>query len=214
MVKLKGETVKDIKGYEGRYYVNNIGEVYSTPKDGKPNKMLKQEVLCRDHTNYRRVSLSKDGKVTRFSVHRLVAIAFIPNPEGKECINHIDNDGENNSTGNLEWCTHSENMVHSQKQGRLLKAQQAGGKAVGIIQHSKRLVNLDNMKGKTFGRRVFLYTVDSETKHPKAMYRCLDCNEEFQATTNTVTANVKKGKYLACRSCSLKHSHRTRKDKK
>ena len=123
---------KDIKGYEGLYQISDRGSVKSTPSDGKPNRMLKQEIIKKENTNYRRVSLSKNGIVSRFSVHRLVGMAFIDNPNNKKYINHIDNDGENNWKDNLEWCTHSENMIHAQKQGRLFKSQSKGGKNAGI----------------------------------------------------------------------------------
>ena len=61
--------------------------------------------------------MSKDYVTERFQVHRLVAEAFIPNPENKPFINHIDNNGLNNHIENLEWCTHKENTKHSLKNG-------------------------------------------------------------------------------------------------
>jgi hypothetical protein len=114
------EIYMDIIGYKGLYKISNLGNVQSLAKaDGRAGRILSQEVIKRNHTNYRRVTLSKDGKVKRFQVHRLVAHAFIPNPENKPQVNHIDNNGENNVYTNLEWCTGSENMIHSLKQGRL-----------------------------------------------------------------------------------------------
>ena len=107
--------VKDIYGYEGRYQVSDEGIIYSTPKDGKQPRILKQEITKH---NYRRVSLSKEGKVKRFSVHRLVLSTFTTNPQNKPQINHIDNDPSNNKLSNLEWCTAKENTAHSHNQGR------------------------------------------------------------------------------------------------
>ncbi len=64
---------------------------------------------------YKRVTLSHRGKTTRFLVHRLVAMLFIPNTENKPCVNHIDGNPSNNDVSNLEWCTYSENERHSYK---------------------------------------------------------------------------------------------------
>lgn len=142
------EIFKDIVGYEGRYKVSNFGNIYSTPKDGKPNKMLKQEIM---QSKYKRVTLSIDGKVKRFSVHRLVAEAFIDNNENKPCVNHIDNNGLNNNVDNLEWCTHSENMIHAQKQGRLFSSQSKGGNK-GKLKHIARAKKeIEESKGVLFG---------------------------------------------------------------
>ena len=60
----------------------------------------------------------KKGKLPSKYIHRLVAMAFIPNPDNKPCVNHIDNDPTNNNVKNLEWCTHKENFDWMAKQGR------------------------------------------------------------------------------------------------
>ena len=65
-------------------------------------------------------------------MHRLVGVAFVPNPDNKPFINHINNNPLINNDWNLEWCTHSENMIHAQKQNRLYTAQSKGGKTRGI----------------------------------------------------------------------------------
>lgn len=63
------------------------------------------------------VGLSIDGKSYFRRVHRILAEVFIPNPENKPCVNHIDRDRANYSLDNLEWCTHSENVIHSVENG-------------------------------------------------------------------------------------------------
>lgn len=132
------ETIKDIEGYEKRYAVSDLGIIYSYPnKFRKGIRILKQDVSKRKYTSYRRVTFSLHGKTKRFSVHRLVGKAFIPNPDNKKFINHIDNNGENNIVSNLEWCTHKENMKHSAKQGRQDKVKHLGGIANGKIQNKK-----------------------------------------------------------------------------
>lgn len=107
----------DIPHYEGHYQVSNLGRVkslyYRNNNSFIPNreKILKQL----DANGYKRVRLFEKGIHNQFSVHRLVAQVFIPNPENKPCINHIDGNKENNKVDNLEWCTYSENEQHSRK---------------------------------------------------------------------------------------------------
>ena len=109
--------LRDIVGYEGEYQVSSSGWGYSL-KYGRP-RVLKQEVTNNSTaTTYRRVTLSKDGVTTRYAVHRLVATAFISNPENKPQVNHIDNIGYHTHFTNLEWVTAVENMQHSAQQGR------------------------------------------------------------------------------------------------
>ena len=128
----------EILNYEGLYSINNDGRVFALArsvinKNGLmqkyPAKELKPSV---SNNGYHRVTLCKDNTTKRFLVHRLVATAFIDNKDCKPFVNHIDNCITNNSVENLEWCTHSENMVHAQKQGRLKASQQKGGLNSGI----------------------------------------------------------------------------------
>lgn len=105
---------KDIPGYEGIYIVCDDGRI------GYPNSfsMLKPTTT---KAGYQRVTLYRrgNGKRTRrtFLVHRLVATAFIPNPDNKPQVNHINGKKTDNRVENLEWCTARENMVHSVKAG-------------------------------------------------------------------------------------------------
>lgn len=96
------EVWKPIKGYGGLYEVSNLGRV---------RKRVWKEVKGTDFCNgYRRVNLNKDGEQKSMLVHRLVAEAFIPNPEGYPIINHIDECPSNNHADNLEWCDQKHNM--------------------------------------------------------------------------------------------------------
>lgn len=91
------------------YYVDEDGNVF------RGGRKLKQDTV---NGGYKRVTFSVDGKISRHMVHRLVALLFIPLEEGKDFVNHIDNNRTNNSVSNLEWVTHSENMIHCHKQNR------------------------------------------------------------------------------------------------
>ena len=92
----KMEQWKDIKDYEGLYQISNKGRIRNS--EGKILKAVKY------NCGYLLVGLYKDGKQTKKLVHRLVAEAFIPNPQNLPQVNHKDEDKENNSVSNLEWC--------------------------------------------------------------------------------------------------------------
>ena len=97
---------KDIKGYEGLYQISEYGAVKNLRVGTHYNKIQKQHIT----RNYYYVSLTdKNGKVSSFRTHRLVAIAFIPNPNNKPCIDHINSVRTDNRFENLRWCTCKEN---------------------------------------------------------------------------------------------------------
>lgn len=82
--------------------------------DNRKGKQLRPSV---DKYGYERVVLTKDGIRKTYSVHKLVALAFIPNPENKTTINHMDGNKRNNNVSNLEWATEKENQNHKWKNG-------------------------------------------------------------------------------------------------
>lgn len=102
------EVWRDIKNYEGLYEVSNFGNVRSL-KFGK----IKYLKPANNGFGYYHVILCKNGQKKYFKVHRLVANAFIENPNGYNEINHIDEDKTNNKVENLEWCTHKYNKRFS-----------------------------------------------------------------------------------------------------
>lgn len=102
------EIWKDIIGYEGLYQVSNFGNIISF-KQGK-RLLLKQEKV----SGYLRIKLyDKSIGIKKVLTHRLVGVLFVPNPEKKPCINHLDGNKLNNHSSNIEWCTYSENNKHS-----------------------------------------------------------------------------------------------------
>lgn len=114
MITIDGKEYADVVGYEGLYLVSREGDVYSI----KNKRLLSQKKYYNGTLNkkiYRMVRLCDklSGRANKdYYVHRLVATAFIPNPESKDEVNHIDGNPENNSVDNLEWTTHKENMNH------------------------------------------------------------------------------------------------------
>lgn len=119
------EIWKDIEWYNWIYHISSKWMVHS---------IKSWNYLRWSNSNwYISIKLEKEWKFKNFGIHRLVAIAFITNPENKPQVNHIDWNKQNNSVDNLEWCTVSENQVHSRQ---ILNNVWWREKKI-IIQHSK-----------------------------------------------------------------------------
>ena len=104
------EEWRDIKGYEGKYKVSNLGRVYS---------FYKRECLEPGEVKgYLQVSLYKNGKRNIFNVHRLVALHFIPNSNNYKEVNHKDENKQNNRVDNLEWCDRKYNQNYGSRTQR------------------------------------------------------------------------------------------------
>ena len=103
---MEEEIWKPIKDYEGLYEVSNLGRVKSLNYRGTGKERILKNIECK---GYLTVCLTKNGKQKVLKVHRLVAEVFIPNPEGKPCIDHINTIKTDNRVENLRWVTHKEN---------------------------------------------------------------------------------------------------------
>jgi hypothetical protein len=128
-MKLKKEIWKDILGFEGIYMISSFGNVKSMDRqirqvraDGSVRITHYKGRILKQITNrlgYLMIMLS-NGNKKNCSVHRLVALAFIPNPENKSDVNHKNGVKTNNKMDNLEWATHSENMKHAHNTGLII----------------------------------------------------------------------------------------------
>ena len=111
------EEWRPVDGHEGLYEVSNMGNMKSLnyKRTGK-EKILK---LRKNRDGYLVVSLCKEGAMKSYYVHRIVATAFLENPEGYTEINHIDQDKTNNKVDNLEWCSRSYNCNYGTRNKRM-----------------------------------------------------------------------------------------------
>ena len=134
-----------------RYFISNLGNV-------KSFKRLKDGVVLKPGLNrggYLHVVIRKTTPI-----HRLVAQAFIPNPEGKTDVNHKDNNRLNNNVSNLEWCSRKENILWASKQGRLLGNRSRGEETNNSKLKTQDIIEIRKMHGvKTSKELASVYNV-------------------------------------------------------
>lgn len=144
----KGEIWKEIPSFKGLYYASNKGRIASAQFHGVNNFRL---LSFHNVKGYWHVKLRDwKNKINRdFSVHRLVAEAFIPNPENKQFIDHIDTNRSNNNVNNLRWCTQSENNHNPLTLKRISK---------NITDYNKSEKHTEDMK-RNFGKNVIIKNI-------------------------------------------------------
>lgn len=133
------EVYKDIEGYEGLYQVSNLGNVKSLVdnKGVAREKILKPGIVS---NGYLQVNLCKNKTIKHFLVHRLVANAFLPNPNNFPIINHKDECKTNNVVSNLEWCTYKYNLEYNNGQKRRAESRRNDpNRSKQVYQYSKEL---------------------------------------------------------------------------
>lgn len=115
LANIDGEMWKPVMGFEGMYMVSNFGRIKSLPRLGKVGQKVFSRIMKQANSKqkYLSVELSTNFKTKIFLCHRLVGMAFIPNPLNKPCINHINGIKTDNRVENLEWVSHKENNEHA-----------------------------------------------------------------------------------------------------
>ena len=141
------EIWKPIPEFEQSYEVSNFGNVrsidrYTPTWNGQVLKKGVVKTKKEDKDGYFKVTLSKKSKKKNCFVHRLVAEAFIENPDRKPVVNHKDGNKQNNSEDNLEWCTISENVKHSFKMG--FSKPNDGGTSKKVLQLNRNTFEIIN----------------------------------------------------------------------
>ena len=160
---MEEEIWKPIDGFEGVYEISNLGRVKSLERTityinrwGTETSRKYQSCILRPSENidgYLYVALKANGNQTNKTIHRLIAQAFIPNPEGKPTVNHINHDRKDNRIENLEWATYDEQYDDLWKKN-------------AEVSHQK------------YSKLVYKYTLDNSfvALYPNARHAAKDCN--------------------------------------
>lgn len=178
------EIWKDIYGYEGIYQVSNFGQVRRLCKND--NRIIKQEI----NRGYKRVCLSYKNVKKHFLVHRLVAFAFIPNPNNYPIINHKDENKLNNNVDNLEWCTHQYNLNYNGNRERCVKTRKENYVMTDETRKKLSLSHMGNTSHKGFkhsdetrlliSKKVREHNKNNPMTHMKKYYIMYDINTREQ----------------------------------
>jgi hypothetical protein len=173
------ENWKDIDGYIGLYQVSNYGRIQSLDRVLKNRKYRGKILSLINNYGYLKINL---GHRNLQIVHRLAGQTFIPNPDNKPFINHIDGNPLNNNVSNLEWCTHSENMIHMYR-------------TLGVVANKPMLGKIGSRC--IFSKPVLMYTsIGNECKRYDSATEAAKSNGFSQSKVSKACLNGKKYKKL------------------
>ena len=184
--------VMEIQGYPN-YLIYEDGKVCSK----KSNRVLKPYI----NHGYLQITLSNNGKQKKMSIHRLVAIHYIPNPENKPCVDHIDRDTQNNNLSNLRWATCRENNSNRTDQREFIGVRKSGDRY-------RALIEIDGKK-----KHLGTYTTqeDASDAYKKALdeiNKGLPISYKKPPTKNKYKYVYQRGdKYIATLTIDGKHKH-------
>lgn len=126
------EEWKDIQGYEGLYQVSTLGRIKGLPRKNRKREIILKPII---HNGYEQVYLCKSGVKKYHSVHRLVAIAFIPNIDNLPYVNHVNENKADNNIENLEWCTAKYNTNYGTGMKRRIEKQKNDHRSIAVNQY-------------------------------------------------------------------------------
>lgn len=143
---INSEIWKSIEGYEKSYEISSCGRIKSKDRKIIDGRNLKGKLLKGGSypNGYRFMNLRKNGVNKSHLIHRLVAKAFIPNPNNYPVVNHLDGDKSNNKLENLEWCTQADNLYHAVKTNQMESICKIRRKVT--IKHNDKKIMFDTMK--------------------------------------------------------------------
>lgn len=145
---MQSEIWKDVPGYSGLYQVSNTGRVKSNERIDSNKHLVRERILKQSNrgNGYNVVVLCSKGQ-KMFAVHRLVAIAFIPNPNGLPQINHKNEIKTDNRVENLEWCTAKQNANHGTRKSRISETRKCSKRCKEDVERRKRPIVQYDLSG-------------------------------------------------------------------
>ena len=172
---------RDIKGYEGKYQISNLGRIKSLYFKNKQVKVQREKILKPQFDgNYYFIMLSINNKRKIHFIHRLIAMTFIPNKNNYACVNHINGIKTDNRIENLEWCSHSQNTKHAYK--------------IGLINVGKGKDNYNYNKPGNRRKKVIQY--DENGNVIKVWEHAKDIEEELKINANKIRKCCRENKKM------------------